>query len=83
MGRVTRFAPGVILDALREAVTIVGPDEVLAVRVAPGTTDCEWAELRERAAGIREQHGVGVALIEGVEFARLKRAAQPDKAVGA
>jgi hypothetical protein len=74
----TRLTPGVILEALREAVTIIEPGEVLAVRVAPRSFgDEEWAAAGEQAHRIGAEHGVTVLLVEGEEFARLKRGEQP------
>lgn len=68
----SKLTPAAILEALREAVTIVEPGEVLAVRVAPGTTDAEWDEMVTRTGGFGTEHGVTVLLLEGEEFARLK-----------
>lgn len=69
---VSRITPGAILEALREAVTIVEPGEVLAVRVAPGTSGADWDALCGRAQHVQAEHGVTVVLLEGEEFARLK-----------
>lgn len=68
----SRITPGLILEALREAVTIVEPGEVLAVRLAPGTPDDVGDQMKERARAIGTEHGIRVLLLEGEEFARLK-----------
>jgi len=69
----TKLSPAVILEALREAVTIIEPGEILAVRIAPPVSDQEWDEMRQRAEQITADHGVTVLLLAGEEFARLKR----------
>ncbi len=68
-----RPTPGLILEALRDAVTIIEPGEILAVRVDPRTTDAELGEMRQRAGQVAAEHGVTVLLLAGEEFARLKR----------
>jgi hypothetical protein len=73
----SRLAPGVILEALREAVTIIEPGEILAVRVDPRTTDAEFEEMRERARLVTAEHGVTVLLLAGEEFARVRRGERP------
>jgi hypothetical protein len=69
----SRPTPGAILEALREAVTIIEPGEILAVRVDPRATDAEFDEMRQRAEQVSTDHGVTVLLLAGEEFARLKR----------
>jgi hypothetical protein len=61
-----------LLAAVRQCVTIVEPGEILAVRVAYGTSETEMEYLGEQAQRIREQCGVRVAFVLGEEFARLK-----------
>jgi len=68
-----KLTPGAILEALREAVTIIEPGEILAVRVDPCTTDAEFGEMRQRAERVTADHGVTVLFLAGEEFARLKR----------
>lgn len=73
----SRLTPGEILEALREAVTIIEPGEILAVRVDPRITDAEMGEMRRRAREVGERGGVTVLLLAGEEFARLKRGERP------
>ena len=71
----SRLSPGVILEALREAVTIIEPGEILAVRVDPGSCDmAALGQMRDHAECIRAEYGVTVMFVEGGEFARLKGA---------
>jgi len=72
----SRPTPGAILEALREAVTIIEPGEVLAVRVSPDVDDATMEFLRDQARAITAEHGVTVLFACGEEFARLKRGDQ-------
>jgi hypothetical protein len=75
VGRMSRLSPGVILEALREAVTIVEPGEILAVRIdgrclSGGDLDrmCDFGRQ------VKADHGLTVLFVAGEEFARIKAA---------
>lgn len=70
-----------LLAAIRQCVTVVGPGEVLAVRVPGDTRDDEMAFFGERAAVLAEDTGVRVLFFRAEEFAVLKAAAVPESVV--
>lgn len=65
----------VLLAAIQACVTVVGPDEVLAVRAPLSFTSEQFDELRRHAERVSEETGVRILFIAGEEFARVKAAA--------
>jgi hypothetical protein len=68
------FSPDVLLAALEQAVTVIGPDDILAVRVPVDLDDDEAAALREGAERIRETYGARILFAAGEEFAKIRAA---------
>jgi hypothetical protein len=70
-----------LLAAVRQSVTLVGPGDVLAVRVAADTTDSEMAFLGDRAACLLEETGARVLFFRAEEFAVVAAEGAPPAAV--
>lgn len=66
------FSPDVLLAALEQAVTVIGPDDILVIRVPFDVDDDEAAALRDSATRAREDLGVRVLFAAGEEFAKIR-----------
>jgi hypothetical protein len=63
-------SPEALLAAVRACVTVVGPGEVLAVRIPPGwAADRGWQDV---AARLHREQGVRVVFLPGEEFAVIR-----------
>jgi hypothetical protein len=69
-----RIERAVLLAAIRECITVVGPGEVLAVRVPGDLPDEIYGRLAEHAQAIREETGgtARIVFVAGEEFAKLR-----------
>lgn len=74
--------PEVLRAAIGQAVTVVGPDEVLAILVAPDIGRDALARLQEAAEDACELYGVRIVFICGDDWAKIRRDQVPGGETG-
>lgn len=67
--------PEVLRAAIGSCVTVLQPDEVLAVLVPGGLEEAECARMAEEAETVHELYGVRIVFVCGEDFAVAKTAA--------